>query len=102
MAKKTTMINYIAFGDSVVVAPETVDKTEGGILIPEASQKQNEFTKVIAVGKEVKEIEVGDMVAFVHYANPSSFPLDGKRYFSFHEHEVIGKLFNQVPKELAN
>lgn len=41
-----------------------VEKTEGGILIPEQAQKREDhlFMEVLAVGCEVKEVKVGDWV----------------------------------------
>ena len=40
------------------VEPET--KTASGILLPDAAKEKTQIAEVIAVGKEVKEVKVGD------------------------------------------
>lgn len=51
-------------GDYIAVELVIQEKTEGGIIIPEASQKKedNQFMEVLGVGPECKNTTVGDWV----------------------------------------
>jgi chaperonin GroES len=51
-------------GDKVLVSLDEVkDKTPGGIIIPESAQKREHGgAKVIAIGPDVKGVEVGNHV----------------------------------------
>ena len=54
--------------DRVVVSyAEEVEKTAGGIYVPDTAKEKPQQGKVEAVGKEVKEVKVGDTVLFDRY-----------------------------------
>lgn len=54
-----------AIKDSVLVAlPPKVTETKGKILIPGNSEQRNWYGRVFAVGRDCKEVEVGDIVVF--------------------------------------
>ncbi len=54
--------------DRVVVSySEAVEKTAGGIYVPDTAKEKPQQGKVEAIGKDVKEIKVGDLVLFDRY-----------------------------------
>ena len=54
--------------DRVVVSyAEEVEKTAGGIYVPDTAKEKPQQGKVEAVGKDVKEVKVGDIVLFDRY-----------------------------------
>ncbi len=54
--------------DRVVISySEEVEKTAGGIYVPETAKEKPQQGKVEAVGSEVKELKVGDTVLFPKY-----------------------------------
>jgi chaperonin GroES len=54
--------------DRVVVSySEEVEKTAGGIYVPETAKEKPQQGQVEAVGPEVKELKVGDTVLFPKY-----------------------------------
>ncbi len=54
--------------DRVVVSySEEIEKTAGGIYVPDSAKEKPQQGKVEAVGKDVEEIKVGDIVLFDRY-----------------------------------
>ena len=54
--------------DRVVVSySEEAEKTAGGIYVPDTAKEKPQQGKVEAVGKDVKELKVGDTVLFDRY-----------------------------------
>lgn len=97
MENLTTKIDYQAVGDSIVVDPKITEKTEGGIIVPDQAQENNttDYPEVLSVGEKVTSVKVGDKVAVHHQAHPTLLKMDGKKYFSIKEYDVIGKLYKQ-------
>ncbi len=57
-------------GDYVVAQGEEVQtKTASGFLLPEKSTEKPQTAKVVAVGKEVKNVKVGDKIVYKGYSN---------------------------------
>lgn len=55
--------------DRVVVSyTEEVEKTAGGIYVPDTAKEKPQQGKVEAVGPEVKELKVGNIVLFDKYS----------------------------------
>jgi chaperonin GroES len=60
--------NIEPLGDRVLVRPEEPEqKTASGILIPPKSQEESQQGTIIAVGKECKDLKVGDIVLYSRY-----------------------------------
>ncbi len=88
-------------GDRVIVEriDEDVQKTPGGIIIPDTAKEKPQRGKVIAVGEgrkddQGKRIQVdlaeGDVVIFGKYSG-SEIKIDGKEYLIMHESDVMAK-----------
>lgn len=53
----------------IIVKPiETEDESPGGIVIPDAAKEKPMEGKVLAIGSEVGEVHVGDLVVYSKYA----------------------------------
>jgi chaperonin GroES len=57
-------------GDNIVAqAEEAASKTASGLYIPEGATEKPKTAKVVAVGKLVKELKVGDRIVYKSYSN---------------------------------
>lgn len=83
------MANLKPLGHKVVVErTQAVDKTAGGIVIPDTAKEKPEQGKVVAVGKDVEEIKVSDVIIFGNFA-ATEVKVDGKEYLIVREKEVF-------------
>ena len=72
----------------VVERTQAVEKTAGGIVIPDTAKEKPEQGKVVAVGKDVEEIKVGDVIVFGNFA-ATEVKVDGKEYLIVREKKVF-------------
>jgi chaperonin GroES len=79
---------------------EEVEKTRGGIIIPDSAKERPLEGKVIAVGtgKRTEEgvlvkldVKAGDRILFGKYSG-SEVKLDGQEYLTMREEDVLGIL----------
>ena len=68
-----------------------LEKTAGGLYIPETAKEKPQSGKVEAVGEEVKLIKTGDTVLFDRYGG-SKINLDNIEYLIVKEEDVLGIL----------
>lgn len=74
--------------DYVVVQQEQAEsKTASGLYLPTAAQEKPKVAKVVAVGKAVKEVKVGDRVVFGGYSN-TEVKHDGQDYIVIKEENI--------------
>lgn len=56
--------------DYVVAEQEKAEaKTASGLYLPDAAKEKPKTAKVVAVGKEVKDIKVGDRILYKSYSS---------------------------------
>ena len=56
-------------GDNIVAqTEEATSKTASGLYIPESATEKPKVAKVVAVGKLVKEVKVGDKIVYKSYS----------------------------------
>jgi chaperonin GroES len=83
-------MGFKPLGDRIFVKyMEEVERTAGGIFIPDAAKEKPQRGKVEAVGKEVKEVKVGDVVLFDKYSG-SKISIDNEDFLIVKEEEVLG------------
>jgi chaperonin GroES len=80
-------MNIQPLGDRVVVKPlEALEKTKGGIVLPDTAKEKPQEGKVMAVGKgtvlesgkvEPLEVKVGDKVLYGKYSGTEITTKDG-------------------------
>ncbi len=77
--------------DRVVVkySEEEVEKTPGGIYVPDVAKEKPQKGTVEAVGSEVKELKVGNTVLFDKYSG-SKIKLNDIEYLIIKEEDVLG------------
>jgi len=62
--------------------------TASGILLPDSAKEKPAEGKVVAVGKDVKEVTTGDTVLFSQYG-PTEVKVDGREYMIVKEEDVL-------------
>ncbi len=65
------------------------EKTAGGIIIPETAKERPQKGKVEAIGSEVEDVKVGDIIMFKTYA-PDNIKIEGKEYGILKFEDVMG------------
>ncbi len=69
---------YIPVGDRILVRQDDpLEKTKGGLFIPDHMQHPPTYATVLEVGCDVKIIKQGDRIAFTRYA-PQQIELEGE------------------------
>jgi chaperonin GroES len=68
------------------VEPET--KTASGFLLPDQAKEKTQTAEVLAVGKDVKEVKVGDVVVHSEYG-PNRFKQGSEELLIIKEEDVL-------------
>jgi len=68
---------------------EELEKTSGGLYIPDAAKEKPQRGAIEAIGSDVKGVKVGDVVLFDKYSG-SKINLDGKEYLILKEEDILG------------
>ncbi len=78
--------------DYVVAQQEKAEeKTASGIYLPTQAQEQPKIAKVLAVGKDIKEIKVGDRIIYGGYSN-TEVKHAGIDYLLIKEENIFAKV----------
>lgn len=77
------------FDRIIVERIEAKSKTAGGIIIPETAKEKPLEAIVIAVGKDVKEIDVGDKIFCARFSG-NELKIEDKDYLILKESDVLG------------
>ena len=75
----------------VIKMEESKEATQGGIILPDAAQKKPQRGTVIAIGKDVDELQVKDIV-YVAEQSGVEVEVDGEKYVLMMEQNVLGYL----------
>jgi len=70
---------------------EELEKTAGGLYIPDSAKEKPQSGKVEAIGEEVKSLKVGDKILFDKYSG-AKVKLDNVDYLIVKEEDVLGVL----------
>ena len=73
----------------VAEAVEAQNKTAAGLYIPDSAKEKSKVAKVIAVGKEVKEIKTGNEIIYKEFST-TEVKVDGTEYILVKEEDVLG------------
>jgi len=75
--------------DRIVAKPvEAETKTASGILLPDQAKEKTQVAEVLAVGKDVKEVKVGDNIVHTEYG-PQRFKQGRDELLILKEEEVL-------------
>lgn len=84
-------MNIKPLKDRVVVkySEEEIEKTAGGIYVPDVAKEKPQRGTVEAVGSEVKEVKKGNTVLFDKYSG-SKIKLNDTEYLIIKEEDILG------------
>ncbi len=66
-----------------------LEKTAGGLYIPDAAKEKPQRGKIEAIGSEVKDVKVGDIILFDKYSG-SKITIDSSDYLILKEEDILG------------
>jgi chaperonin GroES len=91
MAQATkTAVKFKPLKERVFVSYSAeLEKTSGGLYIPDAAKEKPQRGKIEAVGNEVKSVKVGDTVLFDKYSG-SKINLENQEYLILKEEDILG------------
>lgn len=76
-------------GDFIVAQHDEAEtKTASGLYLPEKSLEKPKTAKVVAVGKDVKQLKVGDRIVYKSYSN-TEVKVDKVDYILVKEEDVL-------------
>ena len=88
--KDATRLKFKPLKDRLFVSfTEEMERTAGGIYIPDAAKEKPQKGKVEAIGSEVKLLKVGEEVLFDKYAG-AKINFDGTDYLIVKEEDILG------------
>jgi chaperonin GroES len=104
-------MNIRPLHDRIVVKriEELVEKTAGGLFIPDSAKEKPQQGEVVAVGngkrndkgeRDALDVKAGDRILFGKYSG-SDIKIDGVEYLIMREDEVLGVLEGGTKKAKA-
>lgn len=75
----------------VAVNEEAENKTASGLYLPEKAQEKPKISKVVATGKDAKEVKVGDRIVYKTYTT-TEVKVDGTEYVLVKEEDILAKV----------
>lgn len=83
--------NFQPLGDRVFVTfTEEMEKTTGGIYVPDTAKEKPQRGTVRAAGEKVEKLKVGDQVLFDKYSG-TKLKIDDEDCLILKEEDVLGK-----------
>ncbi|MEJ2414245.1 MAG: co-chaperone GroES [Sulfurimonas sp.] len=83
-------MNFKPLGERILVkSVEESNTTASGIIIPDNAKEKPNRAEVIAVGSEVKDVNVNDVVVYGKYSG-TALALDGQDYIVLELADVLG------------
>lgn len=77
-------------GDRIVAVREAAKtQTVSGLYLPDNAKEKPVVAKVEAIGKEVKNVKVGDKILYKEYST-TELKIDGTEYLVVKEEDVLG------------
>lgn len=72
----------------VAQAEEAKSKTASGLYLPDNAKEKPKTAKVVAIGKTVQQIKIGDRIIYKSYS-PTEVKLDGVEYILVKEEDIL-------------
>ncbi len=83
-------MNIQPLADRLVIEQVQAEEVSAsGIILPDSAKEKPSEGKVLAVGKDVKEVRVGDVVLYAKYG-PTEVKVDGKEVVLAKEEDILG------------
>jgi chaperonin GroES len=81
--------NIQPLADYVVAqAEEAASKTASGLYLPENAKEKPKTAKVVAVGKEAKQVKVGDRIIYKSYST-TDIKIGSEEYLLVKEEDIL-------------
>jgi chaperonin GroES len=75
--------------DYVVAQAEAAEtKTASGLYLPDKATEKPKTAKVIAIGKEVKQVKIGDRIVYKSYS-PTEVKIGKDEYILVKEEDIL-------------
>lgn len=85
-----TKVSIQPLGERVVAKTiEAETKTASGLYLPDSAKEKPKTAEVLASGKDVKEIKVGDKIIYKDYST-TEVKVDGDKFIILKEEDVLG------------
>jgi chaperonin GroES len=82
-------VNIQPLADYVVAkAEETASKTASGLYLPDKAQEKPKIAKIVAVGKDAKQVKVGDRIIYKSYST-TDVKVGADEYILIKEEDVL-------------
>ncbi len=82
-------VNIQPLADYVVARQEEAEsKTASGLYLPDKAQEKPKVAKVVAVGKNVQEIKVGDRIVYKTYST-TEVKVGADEYMLIKEEDIL-------------
>jgi chaperonin GroES len=76
-------------GDRVVAIREAAQtKTTSGLYLPDNAKEKPVLAKIVAVGKDVKQVKTGEKILYKEYS-PTEIKIDGTEYLIVKEEDIL-------------
>jgi chaperonin GroES len=72
----------------VTVAEDAKTKTSSGLYLPDNAAEKPKTAKVVAVGKDVKQVKTGDRVVYKSYST-TEVKVDNQEYILVKEEDIL-------------
>ena len=72
----------------VAQAEEATTKTASGLYLPDNAAEKPKTAKVLAIGKEVKQVKVGDRVVYKSYST-TEVKVESEDYILIKEEDIL-------------
>ncbi|MEX5219427.1 MAG: co-chaperone GroES [Nitrospiraceae bacterium] len=88
--KSAVAKNFQPLGDRVFVTyTEEMERTSGGIYVPDTAKEKPQRGTVQAIGKKVENVKIGDQVLFDKYSG-SKLRIDDEECLILKEEDILG------------
>ncbi|HLC91962.1 MAG TPA: co-chaperone GroES [Candidatus Saccharimonadales bacterium] len=82
-------VNITPLADYVVAQAEEAEaKTASGLYLPDAAKEKPKTAKVLAVGKEVKQVKTGDRILYKSYST-TDVKVGSEDYILVKEEDIL-------------
>jgi chaperonin GroES len=73
----------------VAQAEEAQTKTASGLYLPGGTAEKPKVAKVVAVGKEVDDVAVGDRILYKNEYETTNVKVDGEEYIIIYKKNIV-------------
>lgn len=82
-------VNIQPLADYAVAQQEEAEtKTPSGLLLTDSAQEKPKVAKVIAVGKDIKQVKVGDRILYKSYST-TDVKIGSEEYILVKEEDIL-------------